>query len=199
MNGAISETGRPFSEQDPIAPHNAYAVSKAEAEAGLRQLTSGIEIVILRPPLVYGPDVPANFLRLLRTVDRGMPLPFGAVRNQRSLIYLGNLVSAINLCAVHPAAAGRCYLVSDGQDLSTPELIGAIAHGLGRRAVLLPLPTGLMTLAGRVLGKGEDVKRLFGSLAVDSGAIRRELGWVPPYSVAQGLEATTTWYRTRKQ
>lgn len=199
VNGAISKAGRPFSEQDPVAPHNAYAVSKAEAEAGLRQLTTGMEIVILRPPLVYGPDVPANFLRLLRTVDRGMPLPFGAVRNQRSLIYLGNLVSAISLCAVHPAAAGRCYLVSDGQDLSTPELIAAIARGLGRRMALLPVPTGLMTLVGRMLGRGEDVKRLFGSLAVDSGAIRRELGWVPPYSVAQGLEATTTWYRTRKQ
>ncbi len=149
------------------------------------------------PPLVYGPGVGANFLRLLRLVERGVPLPFGAIDNRRSLLYLGNLVDAIALCLTQPAAANRTWLVSDGEDVATPELIRRLAAQLGRRARLWPVPTGWLELAGRLVGKGAEVQRLLGSLAVDSGRIRRELGWRPPYTLDEGLAETVRWYRGR--
>ncbi len=128
----------PYRETDVPAPEDAYAISKWEAEQGLQRIAAdtGLEVVTLRPPLVYGPGVKANFLRLLRTVERGWPLPLGAIRNLRSLLYLGNFVDAIRVCAEHPAAAGQTFLLDDGEPVSTPELVRAVAHAMGRPARL---------------------------------------------------------------
>ena len=181
-----------YRETDAPAPEDAYAVSKWEAEQGLRQIAqeTGLEVVILRPPLVYGPGVKANFRRLLDTVARGWPLPLGAIENRRSLLYLGNFVDAIRACVEHPAAAGQTFLIDDGQPVSTPELIRAVAHAMGRPARLLAVPMGLLELAGVLLGKRAAVTRLTGSLWLDSSLIRTRLGWTPPYTLRQGLDAT---------
>lgn len=182
----------PYRETDAPAPEDAYAISKWEAEQGLRQIAreTGLEVVILRPPLVYGPGVKANFLRLMQMVQRGWPLPLAAIRNQRSLLYLGNLVDAIRLCIEHPAAAGQIFLLDDGQAVSTPALVRAIACALGRPARLLAVPVWMLEAAGSLLGKRAAVARLTGSLFVDSSAIRSRLGWTPPVTMQQGLDAT---------
>lgn len=177
-------------------PQDAYAQSKWEAETGLQAVaaTTGLELVILRPPLVYGPGVSANFLRLLQSVNRRTPLPFGLIRNRRSLIYIGNLADAVSVSVTHPHAAGRTYLVSDGEDVSTPELIRLMAECLGRPARLLPVPPSWLRFAGGLIGKTAEVDRLLGSLALDSAPIREELGWLPPSSLYEGLQATADWY-----
>ena len=182
----------PYRETDVAAPEDAYAISKWEAEQGLRQIAAdtGLEVVILRPPLVYGPGVKANFQRLIHIVKRGWPLPLGSIRNRRSLLYLGNFVDAIRLCVEHPAAAGQTFLLDDGEPVSTPELIRAVAHALGHPARLLAVPVWLLEAAGTLLGKRGAVARLTGSLFVDSSAIRSRLGWRPPYSMAAGLATT---------
>jgi nucleoside-diphosphate-sugar epimerase len=182
----------PYRETDVPAPEDAYAISKWEAEQGLRQIAddTGLEVVILRPPLVYGPGVKANFQRLIHIVKRGWPLPLGAIRNRRSLLYLGNFVDAIRLCVEHPAAAGQTFLLDDGEPVSTPELIRAVAHALARPAHLLVVPVWMLDAAGALLGKRAAVARLTGSLFVDSSAIRLRLGWTPPYSKEAGLETT---------
>lgn len=182
----------PYRETDVAEPEDAYAVSKWEAEQGLRRIAqeTGLEIVILRPPLVYGPGVKANFLRLLRMVERGWPLPLGAIRNRRSLLYLGNFVDAIRVCTEHPAAVGQTFLLDDGEPVSTPELIRAVARATGRPPRLLAVPIGLLEFAGALLGKRAAVARLTGSLFVDSSAIRSCLGWTPPFSMEAGLAAT---------
>jgi len=182
----------PYRETDAAAPEDAYAISKWEAEQGLRQIEreTGMEVVILRPPLVYGPGVKANFQRLLQVVRRGWPLPLGAIRNRRSLLYLGNFVDAIRLCVEHPAAAGQTFLLDDGEPVSTPELIRALARAMGRPARLLVIPVGMLEFAGALLGKRAAVARLTGSLWVDGSVIRTRLGWVPPYTLEQGLAAT---------
>ncbi|ODU50292.1 MAG: NAD-dependent dehydratase [Thiobacillus sp. SCN 63-374] len=181
-----------YRETDVPAPEDAYAISKWEAEQGLQRIAreTGLEVVILRPPLVYGLGVKANFLWLMRTVERGWPLPLGAIRNRRSLLYLGNFVDAIRLCVEHPAAAGQTFLLDDGQAVSTPELIRAVARAMGRPARLLAVPVGVLAFMGALLGKRAAVARLTGSLHVDSSAIRSRLGWVPPYSMDAGLAAT---------
>lgn len=145
---------------------------------------------MLRPPLVYGPGVKGNFLRLMQAIDKRRPLPLGAIHNQRSLIYLGNLVDVIRLCLIHSKAAGKAYLVSDGDDVSTPELVLWIAAALERRPFLLSVPVSWMRWAGRVLGKQAAVDRLLGSLCADISPLREELGWTPPYTMQEGLEAT---------
>ncbi len=190
----------PYRESDLPSPLDAYAISKWEAEQGLRQIEqeTGMEVVVLRPPLVYGQGVKANFQRLLAAVDKGWPLPLGAVVNRRSLLYLGNLVDAIQLCLVHPAAAGRTYLLSDGEDVSTPELIRRLARVMERPARLLAVPPAWFELGGRVLGRGAEVRRLLGSLRIDGSAIREELGWVPPYTLDQGLAETVRAWGTRE-
>ncbi|ODU14638.1 MAG: NAD-dependent dehydratase [Thiobacillus sp. SCN 64-35] len=182
----------PYRETDPPAPEDAYAISKWEAEQGLRRVAqeTGMEVVILRPPLVYGPAVKANFLQLMRTVERGWPLPLGAIRNRRSLLYLGNLVDAIRVCVEHPAAAGQTFLLDDGEPISTTGLVRALARAMGRPARLLAVPVGVLELAGALLGKRAAVMRLVGSLYVDSSAIRTRLDWTPPYSMEEGLAAT---------
>ncbi|MCI0400581.1 MAG: NAD-dependent epimerase/dehydratase family protein [Gammaproteobacteria bacterium] len=184
-----------YSEKDPARPQDAYGISKWEAEQALQRIgaTSKLETVILRVPLVYGPGVKANFLRLLRIVKLGIPLPLGRIRNLRSYIFVGNLCDAILICVRHPAAAGRTYLLSD-DDVSTPELINRIAASLRLRARLFSVPVSLLRTAGMLTGTASIVARLLDSLLVDGSRIRRELQWSPTYSMREGLEATSTWF-----
>jgi nucleoside-diphosphate-sugar epimerase len=195
VNG--ERTQRPFTEADPPHPEDAYAISKWEAEQALARIgrETGMACVILRPPLVYGPGVRANFLKLMRAVDAGVPLPFASIDNRRSLVYLGNLVDAIGTCLEHPRASGRTFLVSDGEDLSTPELVRRLARALKVPARLLPMPVSLLSFAGALTNKRGAVDRLIDSLQIDSGAFREALGWTPPFSVDQGLHETARWFR----
>lgn len=199
VNGETTAPLHPFTEEDSPQPQDAYGTTKREAEDALREISArtSMEVVVLRPPLVYGPGVKGNFLRLLRLIDRGMPLPLASVNNLRSLVYVGNLVDAIVKCVDSPAAAGKTYLVSDGEDLSTPDLIRKLASAMGRTPRLLPCPPSLLHLGATLLGKRAEVLRLTGSLTMDSTRIRSELGWQPPFSVAQGLEETGRWYLKR--
>ncbi|MBZ0068804.1 MAG: SDR family oxidoreductase [Thiobacillus sp.] len=182
----------PYRETDVPAPEDAYAISKWEAEQGLQRIAeeTGLEVVILRPPLVYGPGVKANFLRLMQTVRKGWPLPLGSICNRRSLLYLGNFIDAIRLCIEHPAAAGQTFLLDDGGPVSTPELIRAVARAMGRPVRLLAVPVGVLEWLGTLFGKRAAVARLTGSLYVDSSYIRSRLGWTPPYTMASGLAET---------
>jgi len=189
VNGESTQTGRAFTETDAPNPQDAYGQSKHEAEQGLRQLAAdtGMEVVIIRPPLVYGPGVKANFAALLRAVQRGRPLPLGALHNQRSLVALDNLVDFIVTCITHPQAANQTFLVSDGQDLSTTELVRGMARAAGVPARLLPVPVWALQVGVRLLGKGDAVQRLCGNLQVDISKARQLLGWVPPISSDEGL------------
>ena len=186
----------PFCESDPAAPADAYAVSKWEAETALFGIAGQgpMEAVVLRPPLVYGRWVGGNFLALLKICRLAPPLPLGAVSNRRSLIYAGNLADAIIRCLTHADAAGRTFLVRDGDDVSTPELIRRVSAALGRPARLFGVPAPLLRAAGRATGKSEIVARLLDSLRVDDGQIRRDLDWAPPFTMAQGLDATAAWF-----
>lgn len=192
---AMGEAGH-FAEAMPCRPEDAYGRSKREAEEALLKLSveTGLEVVILRLPLVYGPGVKGNFLSLMGIVKKGLPLPFGAVRNARSLLYLGNLLDVIALCLAHPAARGRIYLPSDGAEVSTAQLIRAIASAMGRKTTLIPVPTSLMLTAAGMLGKGPAAARLLGDLSVDSSPLFRELGWRPPFTMEDGLKSTAVWY-----
>jgi nucleoside-diphosphate-sugar epimerase len=187
--GEETQLGQAFTEESPTQPLDAYGVSKLEAEQGLRELAAqtGLEVVIIRPPLVYGPGVKANFAALLRAVQRGMPLPLGAVHNARSLVGLDNLVDFVVTCATHEAAANQTFMVSDGQDMSTVELIRGIALGAGVKPRLLPVPVWALKAVAGVLGKGDAMQRLCGNLQVDVTKARTVLGWVPPVSVLEGL------------
>ena len=176
---------------------DAYSRSKTQAERVLAEESRrlGLQCVILRPPLVYGPRVRANFLRLLRPVDAGVPLPAANVANRRTLVFVGNLADALRVCIDHPDAAGQTFAVSDGEDISTPELVRRMARALGRSARLLPFPVTLLRLAGKLVGQEQAIDRLTGDLVVDSSKIRAELGWTPSYSMEQGLDQTAAWYR----
>jgi len=189
VNGELTQSGRAFTEADSPDPQDAYGLSKHEAEQGLRQLAvdTGMEVVIIRPPLVYGPGVKANFAALMRAVQRGWPLPLGAVPNQRSLVALSNLVDFIVTCIAHPQAANQTFLVSDGQDLSTTELVRGMARAAGVPARLLPVPVWALQAGATLLGKGDAVQRLCGNLQVDISKARQLLGWVPPISIDEGL------------
>jgi len=189
VNGESTEPGHAFSEADAPNPQDAYGQSKHEAEQGLRQIAydTGIEVVIIRPPLAYGPRVKANFAALMRAVQRGWPLPLGAVYNQRSLVALDNLVDLIVTCITHPQAANQTFLVSDGEDLSTPDLIRRMARAVNRPARLLPVPVWALKAGALLLGKGDAVQRLCGNLQVDISKSRTLLGWYPPISVNEGL------------
>lgn len=195
VNGELS--WGPFTETDTPAPVDSYGISKMEAERKLHQIAAETKmaVVILRAPLVYGPGVKANFLKLLQTVDRGTPLPFAGVKNQRSLIYVENLVDAIVACIRHPNASGQTYLVSDGEDVSTPELIRMISASLHKSPRLFTVPGLCLHIAGRLAGKGPAMDRLIGSLNVDTSKIRAELGWTPPFTLAKGIEETVAWFR----
>lgn len=195
VNGEATRE-QPFTEQSPAQPGDAYGISKWEAEQALHDIAAatGLELVVLRPPLVYGPGVKGNFLALMKAVQRGLPLPLASVHNRRSLIYVGNLADAILTCVESPAAPGNTYLVSDGEDVSTPELLRLLAAALDVPARLLPCPPGLLRFGGALCGKGDAIARLTGSLQIDSAKIRRELGWQPRLSLASGLEQTARWY-----
>ena len=185
-----------FSESDAPDPQDPYAISKLQAEQALQRIAqeTGLEVVIVRPPLVYGPGVKGNFISLLAAIDRGMPLPLAGANNARSLVYVGNLVDALIACAEHPAAAGKTYLISDRDAVSTATLIAKIAQSLGRSNRAFYFPRFLIHAAAVLTGRSEQVDRLFGSLLVNDERIRRELGWTPPYTLEQGLHATAEWY-----
>ncbi len=199
VNGEETLGEQKFSELDEPSPQDPYGISKWEAEQALRRVAqeTGLEVVIVRPPLVYGPEVKGNFIQMLKILRLGVPLPFAMVHNRRDLIYVENLADALIACATCPAAAGQTYLVCDGEAVSTPELLRQLAAGMGRSARLLPCPPGWLSGIGRLLGKTQRVARLLGSLQVDSGKIRRELHWMPPYTLGQGLRATADWYRKK--
>lgn len=188
VNGNINTC--PFTEDDLPNPVEPYAQSKWEAEQGLWdiQKATGMELVVLRPPLAYGYNAPGNFGNLIRWVEKGIPLPFGAIHNQRSLVALDNLVDLITLCINHPAAANQTFLVSDGHDLSTTELLIGVASTMGKPSRLLPIPAGILMLCARFLGKKALAQRLLGSLQVDISKSRTLLGWEPPVSVKEGLQ-----------
>ena len=194
VNGESTWPGRAFTEVDAPNPQDAYGQSKHEAEQGLRELSAetGTEVVIIRPPLVYGPGVKANFATLMRAVQRGWPLPLGAVHNQRSLVALDNLVDFIVTCMTHPQAANQTFLVSDGHDLSTTELVRGMAQASGVPSRLLPVPVWALQAGATLLGKGDAVQRLCGNLQVDISKARSLLGWVPPVSGEEGLRRAMT-------
>lgn len=196
VNGELT-VAEPFTEESEPAPADFYGVSKWEAEQALARISrdTGLEVVIFRPPLIYGPGVKGNFLSLMALVRRGLPLPFGLVHNKRSLLYVGNLVDALALSVDSPNAAGKTFMISDGEDFSTPELISRIAAALGVRSRLLPLPPAAIRLLGRLTGKVVETNRLLQSLQVDSRKIRNELGWIPPFHTSEGLMSAATWYR----
>jgi len=196
VNGETTDNRPPFREGDSPRPQDSYAVSKWEAEQGLRAVAAqtDLETVIVRPPLVYGEGVKANFLTLLNVCRRAPPLPFAAVDNRRSLIYVGNLADAVARCVAHPAAAGQVFLVRDGEDVSTPELVRRIAAALKRPARLFPVPPPLLRTLARLAGRGDMAARLLDTLAVDDRKIRRELGWSPPFTMAEGLARTASWF-----
>jgi UDP-glucose 4-epimerase len=199
---AMGEGGpESYRESDVPRPVDPYGVSKLEAEQALAdaRASGGIEFVVLRPTVVYGPGVGGNIRRLLRLagLTRWLPLPLGGIANRRSLISVTNLASAIGTVAAHPQAADRTYLVSDGEDLSTSDLLMRMARGLGVMPRLLPCPAGLLRLAGRLTGLRAEVDRLLGSLVVDSGRIRGELGWRPPQTVDEAIAETTAWWAGR--
>lgn len=197
VNGEQTAETQPFVESDEPDPQDAYAASKWRAEQALQLIAqeTNLEIVIVRPPLVYGPGVKGNFIKLLAAVGKGIPLPLASVRNKRSMIYLGNLVDALIACASHPDAAGKTYLVSDGEDISIPDLVRQLSAGLGKPARLFPLPVRLLRGLGRLFGKPEPVERIVGSLRVNNDLIRKELGWQPRFTLQQGLQKTADWYK----
>lgn len=190
--GETTPPGRAFRADDPPHPEDAYGRAKLASEQALIQVAeqTGIELVILRPPLVYGPGVAGNFRALVRLAGSGLPLPFAALDNRRSLIFRDNLVDLVAAAALHPAAAGRVLLAADGADLSTPALIRTLARGQGRAARLFPLPDAVFAALRLLPGLGPAVCRLSLSLQVDDGATRATLGWSPPFAAEAGLLAT---------
>ncbi|MDL5598130.1 SDR family oxidoreductase [Pseudomonas kribbensis] len=196
VNGESTAEGKPFKADDTPAPSDAYGVSKYEAEERLKRLSreTGMEVVIIRPPLVYGPGVKANFLSMMRWLDRGVPLPLGAISNQRSLVAIGNLVDLIITCISHSKAAGETFLVSDGEDLSTTGLLQRLARALGKKPRLLKFPQWLLVTVASVLGRRALAQRICGSLQVDTQKTRELLGWRPPVNVDEAMLKTACHY-----
>lgn len=188
----------PLTERDPPQPTTPYGVSKLEGERALLAAAGKMEAVILRPPLVYGPGVRANFYALLRLVDRGMPLPLASVRNLRSLIARENLADAIVTSLDAPGAAGGTFYVADGEAVSTPDLIRDLAIALGTRPRLVPFPSSLLRLGASVLGRAESADSLLGSLVVDDTAFRTATGWRPPVTAAEAFAGVAAWYKQAK-
>lgn len=200
VNGEQTTEEQLFAETDEPDPRDPYAISKLQAEQVLQSIAgeTGLEVVIVRPPLVYGPGVKGNLFRLLAAIDKGIPLPLAGANNLRSFVYVGNLVDALAACATHSAAAGQTYLVSDGVDVSTAMLVEKISLSLGRSSRSFYFPPGLLRAAATLLGRTEQVNRMFGSLRVNDRKIRGELGWTPPYTMEQGLSAMADWYRAMR-
>ena len=196
VNGESTQGRGPFTPNDPPAPVDPYGVSKWEAEQAVRRIAAdtGLEVVVVRPSLVYGPGVRGNFEALLRLVCRGLPLPLGGISNARSLVGLDNLCDLLMRCVERPAAAGGTFLAGDGKDLSTTELVRRMAWHMGKRLVLFSMPEGLVRGLAGLLGKRDVVSRLFDSLVVDSSSARDALGWRPPVTVDDGLTKTCRWF-----
>jgi len=200
VNGEAT-SGAAFRETDRPAPEDAYGISKAEAEVGLRTVgaRTGLEIVVVRPPLVYGPGVKGNLERLMLACSRRLPLPLGGIDNRRSLVGLANLCSALRACAEHPAAAGQTFLVCDGEDVSTSRLAGTIARAMGRPAPLR-IPAGALRSLLVLTGREAAAKRLFGSLQVDASHLRTLLGWQPVETFDEGMAAMVrAWLAARRE
>ena len=187
----------PFTAEDIPSPVDPYGISKYEAEKCLKDLSgkTGMEFVIVRPPLVYGPGVKANFLSMMQWLDKKIPLPLGAIHNNRSLVALDNLIDLIVTCIDHPAAANQIFLAGDGEDLSTTELLQRMAKALGKPARLIPVPTQLLKISALLTGKKDIIQRLCGSLQVDISKAQNMLNWTPPISVDEGLEKTAEWFK----
>ena len=192
VNGESTTIDSPFTSQDTPNPQDPYGRSKTQAEQTLWDVasTSGLEGVVIRPPLVYGPGVRANFASLIGIVDRGIPLPLGSIQNKRSFVSVDNLIDCIETTLQTPNAGGQTFLVSDGQDLSTPELIRAIASSLHKSPMLIPIPTALLKLAATTAGKRNAYDRLCGSLTVDIALTKQKLSWTPPFTVQDSLQRT---------
>ena len=201
VNGEETLGTESYSELDQPAPQDPYGISKWEAEQALHHIAkeTGLEVVIVRPPLVYGAGVKGNFLQMMNIVARHLPLPLARIKDQRDLIYVGNLVDALITCATHPDAAGQTYLVSDGKSVSTPDLIRNLAKALDSRCFLLPFPVFIMKFLAKLMSKSSTVDRLTQSLRIDSSKIHKELAWQPPYTMEEGLKATADWYLREKQ
>jgi nucleoside-diphosphate-sugar epimerase len=198
VNGSASAT--PFNEASPPNPTEPYAISKLEAEQGLREIAArtSMEVVIVRPPLVYGPNCPGNFLRLLDLVNKGFPLPFGSVNNLRSLIGVNNLADFLVRCVEHPAAANKTFLIADKPDISTPDMMRVLAQGMGRPSRLMPAPYGLVRGIAGMFGKRAILEKLCGTLQIDSSFARETLGWTESTPLLEGLLETGRWYAEMK-
>lgn len=190
VNGEQTHGNRKFTELDPPDPQDNYGISKNEGEQALLEVAknTGLEVVIVRPPLVYGAGVKGNLATMLKVLAKGYPLPFASVHNLRSLVYIENLVDALALCAIHPAAAGRTFMVCDDHDISTADLLCQLGEAMGHPAHLFACPPLILKLAASLIGKSDQIVRLLGSLRIDSGKIQRELDWRPPYSLHEGLQ-----------
>jgi len=200
VNGEITSLGKPFKSDDCYVPDDPYGLSKLEAEQGLLEIAkqTKMDVVIIRPPLVYGPGVQANFNLLMKLVDNGVPMPLGAINNQRSFVALDNLVSFIIHCIDHPKAANEIFLISDGEDVSTTELLRKLAKVFGQKALLLPVPIDWMRFVAKLIGKGDVTSRLFGSLQVDSSKAKELLGWKEVITMDEQLKKTVDAYLNEK-
>jgi nucleoside-diphosphate-sugar epimerase len=198
VNGESTTGKLPYKSSDMPSPEDPYGISKAEAEEGLKLIAyeSGMDLVIIRPPLVYGPGVKANFAALLKLASTGIPLPFGCInQNKRSMVYVENLISLIVECINNPNAANQTFLVSDDNDLSTKEFVKGLSTGLGKSGLMLPVPNLLFSIAGQLLGKSAVIDRLCGSLQVQINHTKDTLNWQPPYSVEQGFADTAKYFK----
>ncbi|MFM0692226.1 NAD-dependent epimerase/dehydratase family protein [Paraburkholderia graminis] len=196
-----TDTGQPLREDDVPQPQDPYGVSKLEAERELVRFGKdvGLDVVIVRPPLVYGPEVRANFFQLLTAIDRGIPLPLGAITARRSLVYNANLADALMQCAIDARAAGECFHITDGTDLTVPELVEALGRHLQKEVWLPHMPASWLLAAGKLTGRLPQIERLVKPLRVDSSHIRQKLGWQPRFSVDEGLALTAQWYRSSRR
>ncbi|MGL4604019.1 MAG: UDP-glucose 4-epimerase family protein [Iodobacter sp.] len=196
VNGESTILNQPFGADDVAAPLDPYGISKYEAEQALLQLANetGLEVVIIRPPLVYGPGVKANFASMMKWLQRGVPLPLGAIKNKRSFVAIDNLVDLIWTCVNHPAAANQIFLAGDGQDLSTTELLQGMAKALGVSARLIPVPMSWLIFSAAILNKSAVAQRLCGSLQVDISKAKELLGWIPPVKVDDALLKTARYF-----
>lgn len=197
--GGFTDSGV-FRETDIPNPHNAYSLSKWEAEQGLMEISreTGMEVVIIRPPLVYGPGVKGNFASMIHWLKKSIPLPLGAIDNRRSLVAVDNLVNFIELCMWHPRAANETFLIADGEDVSTTELLRRVANALGKKLLLIPVPVSWLTFFAKLLGKQAKVEQLLGSLQVDITKARELLDWRPPISMQQQLANMAEWEVSRQ-